>query len=111
MHYALTPIKLIKTKLTFFLCLGLPVNGSCVGNPNNFGNHVGDWEHNTIRFVVTSIVFLFVINNLLRALLINYRVVNRPRCTFQFIALELSILGMRRLETFTSLTENLFVPP
>jgi len=31
------------------VCIGLEVGGSCVGDLRTFGNHVGDWEHVSLR--------------------------------------------------------------
>ncbi|CAL4063394.1 unnamed protein product [Meganyctiphanes norvegica] len=32
-----------------YICIGIPINGSCDGYVQSFGNHVGDWEHFAIR--------------------------------------------------------------
>lgn len=39
---------------------GVPVNGECVGAKEVFGNHVGDWERNVLRFRVRCCPLKFV---------------------------------------------------
>lgn len=31
------------------VCLGIELSGTCIGGWSTFGNHVGDWEHVTVR--------------------------------------------------------------
>ena len=37
----------------FSFIKGVPVGGNCAGFIDTFGNHVGDWEHVTVRFQVS----------------------------------------------------------
>lgn len=75
------------------VCIGLPVNGECVGATEIFGNHVGDWERNVMRFRVGFMFkFVFIYMFLIYFL---FRMESLIWYTFQFIVSELFIRGTK----------------